>query len=227
MVIAAIGMIVASCGNGINTNVKLSSDVDSVYYAIGAMWGSGMKSQLQQLPIDEGNENFNAFLAALTTAFNDDTKLKITPEEGQEIVQRYVEMAQEKQFESAKAENEAFLASNRSGAGVITTESGLQYKVITEGSGAKPTTENIVVVHYTGTLLDGTVFDSSVERGIPAEFRVMGVIQGWIEVLPLMPVGSKYQVWVPSELAYDNAGPQHQLYNRLLTFEIELLDIKE
>jgi len=227
MVIAAIGMIVASCGNGINTNAKLSTEVDSVYYAIGAMWGSSMKGQLQTLPVDEGKENYNAFLAALATAFDNEDKLKIKPEEGQMIVQKYVEEAQTRMLETSKAESETFLASNRSKAGVITTESGLQYKVITEGTGPKPTLENTIIAHYTLTLLDGTMQESTVERGEPLEIVVSNLIEGWKEVLQLMPVGSKYQVWIPSELAYDMYGPQHPLYSKLLVFEMELLGIKE
>ena len=228
MVIAAIGMLVSSCGTGNNTNAKLSSDVDSALYAWGVANGAGLREGLKTLPGAEDKETFDALIAGFATALNGKTsELKMTPDEAQEYFQTYITEAQTKQMESIKAEGEAFLASNRSGAGVITTESGLQYKVITEGTGKKPTTENVVTVHYTGTLLDGTVFDSSVERGEPAEFPVTGVIRGWTEVLQLMPVGSKYQVWIPSELAYDNAGPQHQLYNRLLTFEVELLGIKE
>ena len=228
MVIAAIGMIVASCGNGYNANVKLKSEIDSVYYAIGAMWGPGLKSNLETLPGAEGIENVDAFLAAFITVFKDETKIKMTPEEAQAYIQKYVESAQTKEFESKKAEGEAFFASNRSKAGVITTTSGLQYKVITEGTGKKPTVENTVIVHYTGKFLDGTVFDSSVEHGEPAEFSLSGnMITGWPEVLQLMPVGSKYQVWLPYNLAYGEQGWQGIPPYSALEFEIELLGIKE
>ena len=118
-----------------------------------------------------------------------------------------------------------FLAANRSKEGVITTASGLQYKVITEGTGAKPTAKDKVRCHYTGRLLDGTVFDSSVQRGQPAEFEVGQVIPGWQEVLQLMPVGSKFQVWIPSNLAYGTQGAGPIKPNSTLEFEIELLEI--
>ena len=109
---------------------------------------------------------------------------------------------------------------------MITTESGLQYQVVTEGKGAKPTADDKVKVHYTGTLLDGTKFDSSVDRGEPAEFGVGQVIKGWTEVLQLMPVGSKYIVWIPSELAYGERGAGADIRaNSTLKFEIELLEI--
>ena len=228
MVIAAIGMIVASCGNGSNTNVKLSSDIDSAFYAIGVLNGTNFREGLKTLPGAENYENYDALIAGLVTALSDKTsELKMTPEEAQNYMQMYVTTAQTKQFETSKSESEAFLASNGSQAGVITTSSGLQYKVITEGTGKKPTEESTVIVHYTLKLLDGTALESSIERGEPAEFPVTGVIAGWTEVLQLMPVGSKYQVWIPSELAYDAAGPQHQLYGKLLSFEMELLGIKE
>ena len=229
MVIAAIGMIVASCGNGYKANVKLNSDVDSVLYAIGLTNGVGLRSALQtQLIGAEGRENFDVLLASFVAAMNDkSSQLKMTTEEAQAYIESYLMTAQTKQFDTKKAEGEAFLASNRAKAGVITTTSGLQYKVITEGTGKKPTAENTVIVHYTGKFLDGTVFDSSVTRGEPAEFGVTQVIQGWGEVLQLMPVGSKYQVWIPYELGYGEQGWQGIPPFSTLDFEVELLGIKE
>jgi len=228
MVIAAIGMIVASCGNSY-TNAKMNSPVDSVLYAIGINNGASLREALQtQLPGAEGREDFNILLAAFVAALNgESSQLKMTEDEAQVYIQKYVAEVQTKEFEATKAEGETFLASNRSNAGVISTESGLQYKVITEGTGNKPVPENAVIVHYTGKLLDGTVFDSSVERGEPATFGVTQVIRGWTEVLQLMPVGSKYQVWIPSELAYGEQGNGLIKPNSLLEFEMELLEIKE
>jgi FKBP-type peptidyl-prolyl cis-trans isomerase FklB len=146
-----------------------------------------------------------------------------------------------KQFDSVRAkqtaaENEAaqanlekgnaFLAENKTKQGVITTESGLQYQIMTEGKGPKPTLASEVKCHYHGTLIDGTVFDSSVDRGEPATFPVGGVIKGWTEALQMMPVGSKWKLFIPSELAYGNQKRSETLpANSTLIFEVELLEI--
>ncbi len=123
-------------------------------------------------------------------------------------------------------EGEAFLAENKEKAGVTTTASGLQYEVMKEGSGAKPQKTDRVSVHYAGTLIDGTEFDSSYKRGSPAAFAVTGVIKGWTEVLQLMNVGSKYRVFIPSDLAYGLRGsPPIIGPNATLIFEVELLNI--
>ena len=126
----------------------------------------------------------------------------------------------------SKEKGEAFLADNAKQAGVITTESGLQYSVVTEGTGAKPTITDEVKVHYHGTLIDGTVFDSSVERGEPISFPVSGVIPGWTEALQLMSIGSKYKLFIPYQLVYGERGAGQQIgpYSTLI-FEVELLDI--
>jgi FKBP-type peptidyl-prolyl cis-trans isomerase len=127
--------------------------------------------------------------------------------------------------EERKAAGAAFLATNKTAEGVVTTESGLQYKVITEGTGATPGDSDIVKVHYTGTLLDGTKFDSSVDRGEPLEFPINAVIPGWTEMLKLMKVGEKVTAWIPSDLAYGPHGRGPQIPgNSLLVFEMELID---
>ena len=131
-------------------------------------------------------------------------------------------------IEDIQAWGEAFLAENKNKPGVRSTDSGLQYQVITEGRGAKPAATDRVRVHYTGTLLDGTKFDSSVDRGTPAEFALNGVIPGWTEALQLMSVGSKYKLFIPSELAYgENGTPGPIGPNATLIFEVELLEILE
>ncbi|ANF61934.1 peptidylprolyl isomerase [[Haemophilus] ducreyi] len=129
-------------------------------------------------------------------------------------------------FEVIKAENEAFLAGNKKAKGVVVTESGLQYEVLTEGTGEKPTADSTVRVHYTGSLIDGTVFDSSVQRGMPAEFPVGGVIKGWTEALQLMTTGSKWRLTIPQELAYGERGAGASIPPfATLIFEVELLEI--
>lgn len=142
-----------------------------------------------------------------------------------EISQR-LQKAQEEAAEAASAEGNAFLAENAKREGVVTTESGLQYEIINEGSGAKPSYDSNVRTHYHGTFIDGKVFDSSVTRGQPAEFPVSGVIAGWTEALQLMPVGAKYKLYVPHHLAYGERGAGAAIppYSTLV-FEVELLDI--
>lgn len=143
----------------------------------------------------------------------------------QEIQQRMMEEQQQK-AEAAKAEGEAFLASNKTKEGVVTLESGVQYKILKEGKGEKPKATDTVKSHYHGTLIDGTVFDSSVNRGEPVDFEVSRVIPGWTEVLQLMPVGSKWEVYIPSDKAYGEYGSGDKIApNSALIFQIELLDI--
>jgi FKBP-type peptidyl-prolyl cis-trans isomerase len=151
------------------------------------------------------------------------------------IFQTLTELSQSRQAEKArkdsvaaaenKAKGEAFLAQNKTAEGVVTTESGLQYKVITEGTGVTPSDTDVVKVHYTGTLLDGTKFDSSVDRGEPLEFPIGAVIPGWTEMLKLMKVGEKVTAWIPSDLAYGPRGRGPQIPgNSMLIFEMELID---
>lgn len=143
----------------------------------------------------------------------------------QELGQR-AEAAQAEAFKALEAENQAFLEENKKATGVVVTDSGLQYEILTEGNGAKPTAESTVRVHYTGSLIDGTVFDSSVKRGTPAEFPVGGVIKGWTEALQLMPVGSKWRLTIPHNLAYGERGAGASIPPfATLVFEVELLDI--
>ena len=227
MVIVAIGMVVTSCGKSVNTNVSLKSDVDSAFYAHGVLQGSAFREGLKTVPGTDGNVNEDAFMAGLVTAMNDDvSKLKMTPDNAQLFLQMYYEIASRKDFEAARAEGEAFLAANKTKEGVITTESGLQYKVITEGTGRRPVETDVVNVHYTGKYLNGEVFESSVERGMPATFGVTQVIGGWVEGLQIMPAGSKYIFWIPSDLAYGEQGNQLIRPNTTLEFELELLSIE-
>ncbi|QSX34505.1 FKBP-type peptidyl-prolyl cis-trans isomerase [Shewanella avicenniae] len=137
-----------------------------------------------------------------------------------------IKQAQEAAAEAAAAAGNAFLEENAKRDGVVVTDSGLQYEVITEGTGEKPTYESTVRTHYHGTFIDGNVFDSSVTRGEPAEFPVSGVIAGWTEALQLMPVGAKYRLYVPHHLAYGERGAGAAIppYSALV-FEVELLDI--
>lgn len=221
-VIVAMGMGVTSCDS--HKSASLKTGADSVSYAIGISTGAGYKENLKTLPGDPANVDdlIAGFLQAIQ---GDSSAMKMTPQEAEAYIQTYLRDASMKDAQKTKEEGEKFLAENKTKDGVFTTESGLQYKVEKEGTGAKPTKEDKVKVHYTGTLLDGTKFDSSVDRGEPAEFGVTQVIPGWTEILQIMPVGSKYVIWVPSELAYGERGNRGIKPNSTLKFEVELLDI--
>jgi FKBP-type peptidyl-prolyl cis-trans isomerase FklB len=146
--------------------------------------------------------------------------------EAGELLNKYFAELEEKQNKEAIEEGQAFLAANGTRAEVTTLNSGLQYEIMTKGSGAKPKATDTVLCHYHGTLLDGTVFDSSVRRGEPASFPVNGVIAGWVEALQLMPVGSKWKLYIPYNLAYGSRGAGSSIppYATLI-FEVELLEI--
>ena len=157
---------------------------------------------------------------------------KMTEEQSLQVQQAFTTRLQARQeaerlaaAEKGKTEGAAFLAGNKDKPGVHVTESGLQYQVVREGSGPKPAATDVVRVHYKGTLLDGTVFDSSYDRGQPAEFGLTQVIPGWAEGVALMPVGSKYMFWIPSDLGYGEAGGGPIPPNSMLTFEVELIEI--
>jgi FKBP-type peptidyl-prolyl cis-trans isomerase len=155
---------------------------------------------------------------------------RFTPEQAETVFKEF----QEQRVAQARAQrseaavrnleaSKAFLDNNKSAQGVVTTDSGLQYKMLTQGSGPKPTTADTVRVHYEGKLIDGTVFDSSIERGTPAEFGVAQVISGWTEALQLMPEGSKWELYIPPELAYGENAPPSIGPNQALIFQVELL----
>ena len=159
---------------------------------------------------------------------------RLSQEEVQKTIATMQQQAKEKQELAQKIKSEqnilqgqAYLAENAKKDGVLVTESGLQYKEVTAGEGPIPTAEQTVVVHYKGTLVDGTVFDSSYERGEPAEFPVTGVIQGWVEALQLMNVGDKFELTIPSELAYGTRGSGQTIGpDSTLLFDVELIEIK-
>ena len=220
--IVALGVSATSCDSKRSASLKTS--VDSASYAIGIANGNAFKQNLNGMP--GGPANVDDLLAGFEAAMKGDSAaMKMSPEQAQAFLNTYFVEAQARDAQQTKEEGEKFLAENKTKEGVITTESGLQYKVEKEGEGAKPTVDDQVKVHYTGTLLDGTKFDSSVDRGEPAVFGVGQVIKGWTEILQIMPVGSKYTIWVPSELAYGEHGTRGIKPNSVLKFDVELLDI--
>ncbi len=151
---------------------------------------------------------------------------EISNQEAQTVINEFFQALQEKVGQAAQAEGKAFLSENAKRAEVLTLPSGLQYEVITEGTGNTPTATDSVSVHYHGSLIDGTVFDSSVNRGEPTTFGVTQVISGWVEALQIMPVGSKWKLFIPSELAYGAQGAGQAIApHSTLIFEVELLGI--
>jgi len=215
--ILAITAVFTSCGQSEKIKTNLKTETDSVSYAIGITFGSS----LQMSGLDD--INVKALAMAIQEIFNGERTL-MDPEEANMLLNDYFTKLQ---FGDNLEEGENFLAENRLKEGVTTTESGIQYEVITMGDGPKPAAEDEVLVHYTGSLINGMVFDSSVERGEPARFYLNRVIPGWTEALQLMPVGSKWRVFIPHELAY-GANPRQggviEPY-MMLIFEVELLDI--
>jgi FKBP-type peptidyl-prolyl cis-trans isomerase FkpA/FKBP-type peptidyl-prolyl cis-trans isomerase FklB len=221
--IVAVGVSATSCDS--KKSVHLKTAVDSASYALGLANGEGFATSLKTVPgkpID-----IDLLLAGMEQGLKSDTgSYKMTITEAQGFIQTYFLRVQTEELDGIKAEAQKFLDDNKTKAGVITTESGLQYQVVTEGDGEKPTAEDRVKVHYVGTLLDGTEFDSSYSRGEPAEFALNGVIRGWTEGIQIMPVGSKYIFWIPSDLAYGDRGMGQDIKpGSTLKFEVELLDI--
>lgn len=195
--------------------------MDKLSYA----WGLAMGKQLQAMGVKEINSE--DFKDGVKVAF-DGGEPKISVEEAQKIINDYLQDLEKKAEAAAKAEGEAFLAENGKKAEVKTTASGLQYVVVKEGEGAQPAAEDEVTVHYTGKLLNGTVFDSSVNRGEPATFPLNRVIPGWTEGVQLMKEGAKYTFFIPSDLAYGaggvpNAIPPHST----LIFDVELIKVNK
>ena len=198
----------------------MSEDLKAVSYCVGmSLGGSLLQQNLQGIS--------TAVLAeAIQDAF-DGKEMKYTPEEANTIIQNFLNAEGEKKFGKNKEVADAFLAENTKKEGVTTTASGLQYEVIDAGSGDKPGPQSNVTVHYHGTLIDGTVFDSSIERGQPASFGVNQVIKGWTEALQLMPKGAKYRLYIPQDLAYgatQHPGGPIEPYMALI-FDVELLEI--
>jgi len=196
-----------------------AQSMDSLSYSLGVLVGQNLRQQ--------GFEKIDAAtLAEAISHVITNQALKVDAGSANRIVQDYVQSQSARKYESTIAIGAAFLESNKKRPGVVTLPSGLQYEVMTAGSGAKPTANDKVTVHYHGTLIDGTVFDSSVDRGQPATFGVTQVIQGWVEALQLMPLGSKWKLFIPYNLAYGEraAGAKIGPYSTLV-FEVELLQI--
>ena len=204
-----------------NADAALNTEKQKLSYTMGIFFSQNVTQQ--NIDLDAP-----AFLQAIDDMLNG-SEPKLTKEEMNEVLTRYQEKETKERLAGAvknKADGEKYLAENKDKNGVVELANGLQYKVIKEGSGPKPTKDNTVTVHYRGTLIDGTEFDSSYERGEPVSFPVQRVIKGWQEALPLMKVGSTWQIFVPSELAYGENGSGSAIGpNSTLIFDIELIKI--
>lgn len=196
------------------------TDKEKVSYAIGQQIGSNIKGQKIEVDVD--------MLAQAIGEAMEGKDSRMKPQEMQEAMmnmhKKQTEMRQ-KESEQNKKTGEEFLAKNKDKEGVKVTDSGLQYKVIKSGSGKSPKESSTVKVHYVGTLLDGTEFDSSYKRNEPAEFPVNGVIKGWTEALQMMKVGDKWKLFIPSDLAYGKMGRPSIPPNSVLVFEVELIEV--
>lgn len=225
---AVMSILVGSCGLNSIKSAKLKTTNDTLSYAIAT-------NICKQLAMD--SISLDPTIVAKAFIESKEGKTAMTEEEINSFIQRFVAKKQqamaEKQAEQDKviykdyiAQNEDFLAKNKERSGVVVTPSGLQYEVIKMGNGPTPTAESTVKVHYAGTLIDGTEFDSSIKRNEPAIFPVSGVIPGWTEALQLMPVGSKFKLCIPQSIAYGSrgAGQIVKPYSTLV-FEVELLEI--
>lgn len=201
--------------------VNLEDEQHKFSYAFGL----GMGASLKKMGFD--TLSYTSFAVALEDIMLQQEKMPL--EEAQSFVQATIATRQEAVAKEKSAEGERFLAENGKRSNIVTTESGLQYEIITKGEGPIPTSNDKVKVHYTGNLLDGKVFDSSIERGEPITFGVTGVINGWTEALLLMPVGSKWKLFIPQDLAYGprGAGGGEIPPYATLIFEVDLLGIEK
>ncbi len=199
--------------------INLDNDLEKFSYALGLSISANLiQSGVKQIHPE-------AFITALKDVFSG-VKPQVAPEEANQILESFMAASQESDGAKNLEEGLAFLAENAKKDEVTELPSGLQYEVLNEGEGDIPTATDQVKCHYHGTMIDGTVFDSSVQRGEPATFPVNGVIQGWVEALQLMSVGSKWKLYIPSELAYGPNGAGGVIDpNSTLVFEVELLEI--
>jgi FKBP-type peptidyl-prolyl cis-trans isomerase FklB len=218
LLIVGFTIILSSCSEN-KTNKTPETEMEKVSYSLGINVATGVKAQ--------GLDTIDA--NAVAKAFNDvfeGNDLDISEEESMKVLQDYFGKLQAAKQAQSSEVGSAYLTENAAKEGVITTESGLQYEILTTGTGAKPTAADQVTVHYHGMLTDGTVFDSSVDRGEPAQFGVTQVIPGWIEALQLMSVGDKWKLTIPSELAYGDRGAGGLIGpGATLVFEVELIGI--
>jgi len=230
-----VTMVLSSCSTGSFKNAKLATENDTLSYAIGTnFYGQLSRDSIYLNPAVLAKSLVDA--KAGKSLMNDvelqnffarfSAKMQTVQAQRQEAEMLKQTEANKIAYKSVIAEGDSFLKVNKTKKGVIVTESGLQYEVVKMGTGNKPSAENTVKVHYTGTLINGTKFDSSYDRNEPATFPVNGVIKGWTEALQLMPVGSKFKLYIPENLAYGGTGAGDVIKPfSTLIFDVELLEI--
>ncbi len=224
MVIIGVGLLAGSAAAQDSTAFKTQKE--KISYALGMDLGSQLKKQSVELDPEVFGQGLKDSISGKTLMTEQEARTVITELQNQ-LRQKQAEMAKV-QGEKNKKEGDEFLAANKTKEGVVTLESGLQYKILTAGTGKKPTIDDTVICNYRGTLLNGTEFDSSYKRNQPATFPLKGVIKGWTEALQLMPVGSKWQLFIPAALAYGERAPSPDIGpNSTLIFEVELVSIKD
>lgn len=215
---AFAGLTFMSCNS--NSISASSSAIDSVSYAFGINIGESLsRTRIEGLNPDIVARGIADILS------KDGVNAKMSYEESESVIRAYFQSLQEQMLTKNLEEGRAFLEKNKEEEGVITTESGLQYKILTEGTGIKPTEADEVEVHYRGTTLDGEEFDSSYERGEPVKFRLNTVIKGWTEGLQHVKEGSKVILWIPADLGYGQGGQGSIEPNSTLIFEVELIKV--
>lgn len=223
VVLLFIGVILASCENAPskdNVSLDLNDENNKLSYSLGVVYGTEMQGAKERF------EFFNqeSFLKGFNSSLKGDS-VQVDYTSAQQILNEYSSKQRDVEINKNISEGDAYLKENGARVGVVTLDNGMQYEILSEGTGAKPTETDRVSVHYHGTLIDGTVFDSSIENGTPIEFGVTEVIQGWTQILKMMPVGSKWKVSIPYNLAYGaNGGGPIPPYATLI-FEMELLEI--
>lgn len=219
MILGALVVVAMSLTTACQKKVKLDTDIKKASYAIGQQIGGNLKQQ---------NIDFDSDALAMALKDAAAGKNEMSKDDMQAAMMKLQELAMQKQQEVADSnekEGKAFLEKNKSAEGVKTTASGLQYIMEKEGAGASPSKDDVVKVHYKGTLTNGEQFDSSYDRGQPAEFPVSGVIPGWTEALQLMKPGGKAKLFIPAELAYGPSGRPGIPPNSVLVFDVELLEV--
>jgi FKBP-type peptidyl-prolyl cis-trans isomerase FklB len=220
--VALVGLVLAGCDS--QTSVELETPAQKASYGIGLNMGKSLAQ--------EGMDDLDS--KAVAQGIEDAIGKKEQRLKDEELAEAFGFLQKRSEERMAKLNEESakagktFLAENGKREGVVTTDSGLQYEVLTKADGAQPKATDVVTVHYEGKLTDGSVFDSSIQRGSPIDLPVNGVIPGWVEGLQLMHVGEKYKLYIPSELAYGEQSPTPAIpANAVLVFDVELLSIKD